>query len=239
MSLDEYLLIAGMTQSLMLEYSIEAIRFKLDVGGCLFWMYNDTWGETGWTIIDYYLRRKISYYGVKRAFSPQKLIMRELDGEIVVVGLNDTSVDLEFNLEAGYLSFDGTATRDSSLIPVCIPAYSRVELLRLEKKQYDLLSGTWFACASEQEVDPAVLLAGDIRKLQLPEPKINVIESHSVDGDLIIKLSSETFVHGLYIKVNGADGFSDNWFNLLPGQVKTVRVYGGAGLDYEYHHMNM
>jgi len=39
-------------------------------------MYNDCWGEVGWTIIDYYLRRKISFYGVKRAFAPVKLILR-------------------------------------------------------------------------------------------------------------------------------------------------------------------
>lgn len=40
-------------------------------------MFADCWGEVGWSIIDYYLRRKISFYGVKHALAPIKLIMRE------------------------------------------------------------------------------------------------------------------------------------------------------------------
>ncbi|MDD5603856.1 MAG: glycoside hydrolase family 2 TIM barrel-domain containing protein, partial [Eubacteriales bacterium] len=76
MDIDNYLMYAGLCQGLMYAYSLEALRFKAECSGSLFWMYNDCWGETGWTIIDYYLVRKISYYYVKRAFSPVKLIMR-------------------------------------------------------------------------------------------------------------------------------------------------------------------
>ena len=31
---------------------------KPECAGSLFWMYSDCWGTLGWTIIDYYLRRK-------------------------------------------------------------------------------------------------------------------------------------------------------------------------------------
>ncbi|MCL2665788.1 MAG: beta-mannosidase, partial [Defluviitaleaceae bacterium] len=65
LDLDGYIFYAGLVQSEMLNYSLEALRFKNYCAGALFWMYNDTWGEVGWTIIDYYLRRKISFFGVK------------------------------------------------------------------------------------------------------------------------------------------------------------------------------
>ena len=68
LDIDSYLLYAGLCQGLMYSYSLEAFRYKKECSGGLFWMYNDCWGETGWTIIDYYLTRKISYYFVKRAF---------------------------------------------------------------------------------------------------------------------------------------------------------------------------
>lgn len=84
LSLDEYFLYAGLCQGLMLGYSLEAIRNKQFCAGALFWMYNDCWGEMGWTIIDYYLTRKISYYFVKRAFEPVKLILRLEEGYIRV-----------------------------------------------------------------------------------------------------------------------------------------------------------
>ncbi|MDD5603645.1 MAG: hypothetical protein PHG48_06140, partial [Eubacteriales bacterium] len=75
---DKYLIYAGLCQGLMYEYSLESFRARQECSGGLFWMYNDCWGETGWTIIDYYLIRKISYYYVKRAFEPVKLILKNV-----------------------------------------------------------------------------------------------------------------------------------------------------------------
>lgn len=75
LTLENYLEYAGAVHTLILEYSLEAIRFHEECAGAVFWMYQDTWGEVGWTIIDYYLRRKMAYYGVKRAFAPQKLTL--------------------------------------------------------------------------------------------------------------------------------------------------------------------
>ena len=68
-----YLLYAGLCQGLMYGYSLEALRAKPHCAGAIYWMYNDTWGETGWTTIDYYLQRKVSFPFVRRAFAPVKL----------------------------------------------------------------------------------------------------------------------------------------------------------------------
>ncbi|MBF0244410.1 MAG: beta-mannosidase [Planctomycetes bacterium] len=57
---DGYLYYAGLCQGLMLGYSLESLRFTGVCNGALFWMYNDCWGEVGWTIVDYYLRTKPS-----------------------------------------------------------------------------------------------------------------------------------------------------------------------------------
>ena len=100
-------------------------------------MYNDTWGENGWTIIDYYLRRKISYYAVKRALAPVKLVMRCEKDELVVWGLNDTNTCTEAVGELGYVSFDGTVRK---LRPAAfkLPVASRQCVLRekLPKEDY-------------------------------------------------------------------------------------------------------
>jgi len=72
MSPEEYLLYGGLAQGLTLGYELEALRASPRCHGALFWMYNDCWGEVGWTVIDYYLRRKISYWFVRRAFARGK-----------------------------------------------------------------------------------------------------------------------------------------------------------------------
>lgn len=58
---EELLLYGGLVQGLMYGYVIESLRYITMCGGSLFWMYNDCWGENGWSIIDYYLARKIAY----------------------------------------------------------------------------------------------------------------------------------------------------------------------------------
>ena len=70
LSLDEYLLYSGLCQGLMYSYSLDSMRYRDNCHGSLFWMYDDCWGEVGWTIVDYYLRRKPSWYFVRRAFAP-------------------------------------------------------------------------------------------------------------------------------------------------------------------------
>lgn len=107
LTLDEYLLYAGLCQGLMLGYSLEAIRSKPFCSGSLFWMYNDCWGEVGWTIIDYDLRRKISYYFVKRAFEPIKLILRKQNNTVEVTAINETDEWISEVLECGIASYSG------------------------------------------------------------------------------------------------------------------------------------
>ena len=108
MSLEEYILYAGMVQSTMLEESLETLRAKLFCAGSLFWMYNDCWGEVGWSIVDYALRRKIAYYGVKRAFSPIRLILRqEKENVLQKMGCNDAPEPVFLEGMLGYMAFDG------------------------------------------------------------------------------------------------------------------------------------
>ncbi len=57
----------------------------------IFWMYNDSWPVThGWTIIDYYRRKKLAYHPVRRAFQPVTVVVAEADGVVTVYGVNDT-----------------------------------------------------------------------------------------------------------------------------------------------------
>lgn len=115
LSMDDYILYGGMVQSHILEYSLETMRSKFQCYGALVWMYNDTWGETGWTIIDYYTRRKISYYGVKRALRHVKCIIRKNEGKVQLIGCNDSDDKVIIRGEWGYILFDGIK-RDTVLL---------------------------------------------------------------------------------------------------------------------------
>ncbi len=145
LSMEEYLLYAGLCQGLMYGYSLEALRANLHCGGAIYWMYNDTWGETGWTTLDYYLNRKVSFPFVRRAFAPVKLIVRkgmEADGNThVVIGINETPEDVHATVESGFCRFDGQSGKLSER-EILIPARSRSILFTFEADSSDKLDFT-------------------------------------------------------------------------------------------------
>ena len=91
----EYVLYGQMFQMNLHEHAMEALRFRkndpvADCQGALIWSFSDCWGETGWSVLDYYLRRKASYYGFRRACSPVKVITRQRGDQFVTRLVNDT-----------------------------------------------------------------------------------------------------------------------------------------------------
>jgi beta-mannosidase len=227
LDLDDYLLYGGLVQGLMLGYSLESLRFNAACSGALFWMYSDCWGEVGWTIVDYYLQRKPSYYFVKRALAPLRLILRPQGDKVRVVGANDTPDSRDLAVEYGYVSFDGSR-RDSREGSIRLPAFSRDVVLEFEKAGHDERKGVYFvrALAKDGGVPPALLRSGPFRGLSLPEPKISV---ESVRGDrerTVLTVSSPVFAHAVHFELPGEPKYSDNYFDLLPGESREVTVTG-------------
>ncbi|MDG0810648.1 hypothetical protein [Cohnella rhizosphaerae] len=55
-------------------------RRKYDSSGVLFWMYNDCWPASGWSMVDYYGYPKAGYYGAKRASKPVMISLEDRGG---------------------------------------------------------------------------------------------------------------------------------------------------------------
>ncbi len=231
LSLEDYILYAGMVQGLMLGYSLEAIRFKEDCGGGLFWMYNDTWCEVGWTIIDYYLRRKISYYGVKRAFAPVKLTLRKVDGKAVLQGCNDTPEDIMLPVRWGLVPLDGAPgvfAEDTFFLP----ARSRTRLARFDLPEADYTRCLFAVLPQGGACEPAVLRQYDTKLLRCAGAQPRVLSCEMEGGVTRVTLTADAYIHGVYLPTDAR--MSDNYFDLLPGQVKAVAIEGDvSGLRWK------
>jgi beta-mannosidase len=222
LDLPEYILYASMVQSLMLGYSLEAIRSKPQCSGALFWMYNDCWGEVGWTIIDYYLRRKPSFYGVKRAFEPVKLILRKNGGSVAVTGCNDTALEVTFSASAGWVPPDGTAPRVDK-VSITIPAFFRGVVLELPITEGDADKELWAVKPDDEAVRSAILRQKTMKGLALPAGKLKAeLVTADVDG-ILVRISAENFCHGVHF--NPDKGIpEDEYFDLLPGESRAIRI---------------
>ena len=231
LNLPDYLQYARLVQGQMYAYSLESIRFYEHSSGSLFWMYNDAWGEIGWSIIDYYLDRKPSYYYVKRAFAPVKLIMRPgkdgKDGYVQVTGVNDTPDTVRLNVEYGYAGFDGKY--DSQCAGISLPAFSRGIALIFPLPDKDLRKGVVFA--RSEGIPPALLRTADFKEYILPEsakamPAVEKVEAAGSDYHVTIK--SVGYSHAVSFGTPASIRCSDAYFDMLPGERKTVILYDAA-----------
>lgn len=229
---EEYVLYAGMFQGLMLGYALESFRSQLHCNGGLFWMYNDAWGEIGWSAVDYYGRRKPAYYSVRRAFAPIRLIARERDNAVQVVGVNDTAGDAHLKLEYGYVPFDGSPATTNRR-DVLLPSRTRTTALVVDKPSGDYKNGCFAVWPIEHASTPtsptpmplpAALLAGRYRDLKIPpaEPVVDVTREEA-DG-ILLTVHSPTFAPGVHFPAIETARMSDCYFDLLPNETRTVHV---------------
>jgi beta-mannosidase len=228
LSLPDFLLYGQMVQAVVQEGAMEAMRFrkddpKADCQGSLVWSYNDCWGETGWSIIDHYLRRKASYYSVRRACAPVKVLVRAPDGRLAVRVVNDTLNSFHAVVGYGWVRLDGTA-REWQEKKVLIPADGMIEVASLPHP-----SGTerspreWLYAAVLRGKgfpdDQAIWLLAPHRQLALAKPVISIKNDNGV-----LEVSSPVYCHGVHIEDDGQEVLADNYFDLLPGVPRRITI---------------
>jgi len=223
-SLEDYVLYGQMFQAVLYGHSIESMRFRKhdqndDCQGALIWMYNDCWGETGWTPIDYYLRRKASYYWLRNANAHLKAIVRNQGDNLVTRVVNDTLKPVKCKVHYGWMRFDGTDAKMSTKA-ITVPANGMLEIAT-EKVTAKMNPKDWLYTAYLSgpgiEHNPCIWLLAPYRQLNVPKADIKV----TVKGK-DIELVSKTYCHGVHIEDGGRALMSDNYFDLLPGVPRRI-----------------
>jgi beta-mannosidase len=228
-SLDEYFLYSGLTQGLMYGYSLDAFRRNPSCHGGLLWMYADCWGEVGWTIIDYYLRRKIAWYFVRRALSPVRLILRETEGVVSVTMANDTQSLIEGVLEYGCATLDGSAMKLKEKVFKC-PPLARKVIGTFKRTADDPAREVWFArVQGDESIWPPLLRTADMRQLRMvaPQLKVRVARVTRAGSDAKVwrvTVSSDVFAHAVHLTLPVGAQPADDYFDLLPGASRDVIV---------------
>jgi len=260
---DARLLYSGLRQGQTLADQLDAIRCRPNCWGSLFRMYSDCWGEADWSIVDNQLKRKISYYFVKRAFAPVKLDIRERpeptasnsgltsnsgftsnsrihsnlglysnscaptgSGELIVTGINDTADDMEFECEYGYISLTGKM-KYAKKAEICLKARSRSVILRFMKYGYeDPSKGFYFVRPLKRDdIHPVFLRECEFRKLDTPSANLKISGFTGKSDAISFKVSSNVYAHAVHFNLAGHIRLSDEYFDLLPGESRTVTIY--------------
>ncbi len=237
LSLADFSLYGQMFQAIAHGQAMEALRFRKhdpvdDCQGALIWSFSDCWGETGWSILDYYLRRKVSYYWLRRACRPVKVIVRRRGERLVTRLVNDTLETFKGKVDFGWMRLDGTQEAmermDVALPPNSMLAVGESWLPPADEKD----RRQWlYAAVLRREDGPAVdqstWMGLPQRELSQAAPQIEV---NALD-DGWLEVASKTYCHSVYVEDHGREVLSDNWFDLLPGVAVRVRLVEGSRLE--------
>lgn len=204
--------------------------------GSLFWQLNDSWPVVSWSGIDYYGNWKALMYQSKWAFAPILINAIKEGDDLCVYLVSDELQDHDgVRLDVELMDFDGKAhgkwTQSGMLA-----ANSSVLFM---KKRADELQGKLSAATSllhfTLKDKNGVTLADDVFYFAYPKdqklPEANIETSVRRRGDAIeMTLKTDKLARDIFVEVpvQGVR-FTDNFFDLLPGQRKKITITSPEG----------
>ncbi len=231
---EDYVYVGQVLQAKGMAYSLRAIRRGFPINmGLLYWQYNDVWPTVSWSSVDYYGNHKAMHYGVRDAYAPYLIDLVQEGTDSLALWVVSDRQEPHSNLVADmtFCTFEGDTigTKKVRVGDYSAPFANRIESglqlsdifhgyslnsvyvhLRLRSGQLLLAERLFYPSK------PKDLVLQDIP----PEVKTQLSS-----GKCVLTLSSPILVKDLFIEtpLQGAR-FSDNFFDLLPGEVRTITI---------------
>ena len=202
--------------------------------GTLYWQLNDCWPGPSWSGRDYNGRWKALQYYVKEAFKPRLVsnviengqlntwvVTDEYQGKADVVmsamDLNGKTIwqkelkDIQLNSNASIkLHTIDTAAILHGRNPAMVIFYAQ---LRIDNK----------------DLERNIFYFAPAKEMKLEVPHLEVVTSKPVkeSGVVYIRLKSDKLARNVYLSLDNAPAathFEENYFDLLPGETRTIRL---------------
>lgn len=232
LSMEEYCLYGGLFQGTMLAYEADHVRLIDNCGGCVLWCFDDGFGEVGFSLMDHLGNPKPAYYFLRRAYHPNRIVLRRKGDVVRICCGNDGPNARTIHLTYGYVAFDGTGKTTANLT-VDLPANRKsVQVAELPLDGLDLTRGVFYVQPKETDILPVILRSGDFRTLLLPRAAELTVSNSERQGDtLSFTVTTDVFAHAVHFRTGANARFSDQYFDLLPGESRRVTMYNAAEIE--------
>ena len=233
-SFEDFVYVGLVLQGQGMRHGLEAHRRNRPYCmGTLYWQLNDSWPVVSWSSIDYYGNWKALHYQAKRAFAPILINPIQQNDSLCVYLISDWLDAMEqMALEMKVVDFDGkTLGKKVQIHSLKVPANTSQCVYRInidgwltpEECQRCFLQ-LILKDKSGHPVAEAVHFFKKTKDLQLPPASVSY-KMKQTDGKCELTLFSSTLAKDLFIEIplQGAR-YSDNFFDLLPGERKKVII---------------
>ncbi|MGI9652718.1 beta-mannosidase [Chryseobacterium sp. RLHN22] len=223
----KYNYVSQLLQARGMQIAIEAHRRAKPYNmGTLYWQLNDCWPVVSWSSIDYLGNWKALHYQIKRSFENQVILTEEKDGVLNFYAVNDELKKFDdVHLETQVISFKGAVLDEVSSVPngKILEGILKLDPIEIENLIGDKDKNEVFLHLILKDRNDKVIAENNYffskpKDLKLTRPSIQIKKISSTE----IEVSTDVLVKDVYLI--GDTHFSDNFFDLLPGTSKRIKL---------------
>ncbi len=238
-SFEHQLYVGQLLQAKGIRTAIEAHRFARPwCMGTLYWQLNDCWPVASWSGMDYYHRWKALHYAVQDAFRPVIVGVKQNKDQWEIHVSSDRPDSVEAVLLLTQMDMAGNTWQGVEVPVLLEPQIGRL-LHSLDPESWtdgkDLTSSLLHIRLLDQEGEE---LASRIhyflpeKTLNLPQPQLEIVVSAQED-QFLVTVTTDSLAKNVFLHSPVVSSFSDNFFDLLPGESKTVELQANVATEEE------
>jgi beta-mannosidase len=229
--IQEYVDFTQIMQAEGLKFGIEHFRRRMPhCSGSLIWQYNDCWPCVSWSLIDYNGFAKAGYFYVRRAYAPVMASFKtHTGGETELWITNETRHDLSTEVEIELGTFGGGQLW-CERVAVQVPANTSTPVWQADAAKLGPAADRYLHVRATDDAFPGnrVFFAAikDLARPPRTEPKVEIVRK--TEHELSVSITAREYLYFAHLLVpHGATRFSDNYFDLRPGDTRVVTVRNG------------
>ena len=212
--------------------AIEAHRRMMPYNmGSLFWQHNDCWPVASWSSRDYYGRWKAQHYFARKAFEDILISPIAENDTLDIYIVSDRLKATKGTLDIRVMDLRGNLLFEKKKNVTLPPNTSKIQfsapvknVLGGKKPNEVFVNARFTENGKEGKIVTNNYFFDRYKNIDFPKADIRITSVPARDGyDLTV--SSDVFARGVFLSLDGIDNFfSDNYFDLLPGEPVTIHV---------------
>lgn len=236
---ESFLYVGQVLQGEAMKMAVEAHRSAMPYCmGSLYWQLNDCWPVASWSGMDYYQRWKAMHYFVKNAFEPLIVSFLPQGDSLQLFVTSDHLEAIDAQLKLRLLDFEGKELWVSENDITIAPNTAEIQALLFSKELTKLGNEQQMVLLAElqrgdERLTSACYYFKQPKDLTLPKGVLPKLQLKTLpDGQYEISVSADQLLKNLWLYFDEVDGiFSDNFFDLLPGEQKKLIFSPKTPLD--------
>ncbi|MBO5007322.1 MAG: hypothetical protein J6D26_00610 [Clostridia bacterium] len=202
---------------------------KTRIGKCsgtMTWMFNDIWPCGTWSVVDHYLTPMPAYYSLKRAFYANNLIITKTVNGYELFAVNETNAKMGYSVEFGVSDLQGNIIGCHGKKQGLLKEYSSelITIFNCDDTDNCFMYAKGIIGGDERD---ATIFSGLWKDITFAEPGLSV-EYEEVPEGIKARISTKNYARVVNIACLNREDliYSDNYFDMMPGSVKTVMIKG-------------